>query len=143
MCAPTPPHVEVLPMQKRIRVFARVALWIGSSLAVSGPFAAGADIFAYRTDDGVFAYTDDRDKIPARYADDAVAVRDAHLHAYPRLTVEDTRAVREVSARMEKRLDYLRQLNAPTPRAREAATVAARRAVISVATGSAQAPTFE
>jgi hypothetical protein len=29
----------------------------------------------------VFAYTDDHDKVPARYAADAVTVRDSKLHA--------------------------------------------------------------
>src|SRR5262245_1631445 len=116
-------------MQKRTRVLARAGVLV-SSLVMSGPVAAGG-IFVYPTEDGVFAYTDDRDKIPARYADDAVAVHDSRLQTYPRLTIEDTRTAREVTARMEKRLDYLRQVNAPAPRAREAAPAAAGRTVIS------------
>jgi hypothetical protein len=115
-----------------------------SSLALAAPIAAAADIFAYRTEDGVFAYTDDMKKVPARYAADAVAVRDTQLAAYPRLTVEDTSATREVTSRMEKRLDYLRQMNAASAGQREvAAAAAAGRTVVSVATGNAQAPTID
>jgi len=118
-----------------------------SSLALAAPIAAAADIFAYRTEDGVFAYTDDRDNVPARYAADAVAVRDARLHAYPRLTIEDTSTARAVTSRMEKRLDYLRQMNAASAGEREvaaaAASATARPTIVSVATGNAQAPTID
>ena len=114
-----------------------------SSLALAAPIAAAADIFAYRTEDGVFAYTDDREKVPARYAADAVAVRDSRLDAYPRLTVEDTTAARAVTSQLEKRLDYLRQMNAASAAEREVAETAANRTVVSVATGNAQAPTLD
>ena len=100
---------------------------------VAAPIAA--DIIAYRTDDGVFAYTDDHDKVPARYAADAVTVRDTQLRTYPRLTVEDP-ASREVASRLEKRLDYLRQVNAASAPEREvAANSAAHNAVITIPTG--------
>jgi hypothetical protein len=116
-----------------------------SSLVLVAPVAATADIFAYRTEDGVFAYTDDREKVPARYAADAVAVRDSHLPAYPRLTLEDTTAARAVTSRLEKRLDYLRQMNAASAAERAVASSAsaANRTVVSVATGNAQAPTLD
>ena len=110
------------------------ALALASSL-FGAPIAA--DIIAYRTEDGVFAYTDDHDKVPARYAADAVTVRDSQLHTYPRLTIEDTTAAREVSARLEKRLDYLRQANAASAaeRAVAASNVAASQStVISIPT---------
>jgi hypothetical protein len=83
--------------------------------AIAMPTAVGADIFAWRTEDGVFSYTDDRENIPSRYADDAVSVPDSRLGAYKRLTVEDSAATREVTTRLERRLDYLRQLNAAAP----------------------------
>ncbi len=111
----------------------------GASALVSSLLAApiAADMIAYRTEDGVFAYTDDRDKVPARYAADAVTVRDSALHTYPRLTLEDTPAARAVTARLEKRLDYLRQLNAASAAEREvAANSAAKSTVISIPTGT-------
>ena len=112
--------------------------------ALAAPVAAGADIFAWRTEDGVFAYTDDRDNIPARYAGEAVAVRDRHLGSYRRLTVEDSEATRAVASRLERRLDYLRQVNAPrAAHAAEATATAPGRTVVSVATGSPQVPTLD
>ena len=63
-------------MLKRNLVLAGASALVSSLLAA--PIAA--DIIAYRTEDGVFAYTDDRDKVPARYAADAVTVRDSALH---------------------------------------------------------------
>lgn len=117
------------------------ALWVAVLMAT--PVAASADIFAWQTEDGVFSYTDDRKSIPARYAKDAVAVPDSRLQAYPRLTVEDTDAAREVSNRLERRLEYLRQLNTPAAPAPRATAPAAGRTTISVATGSAQAPTLD
>ncbi|HKA16616.1 MAG TPA: hypothetical protein VKH41_16465 [Myxococcota bacterium] len=103
---------------------------------VAAPIAA--DVIAYRTDDGVFAYTDDHDKVPARYAADAVTVHDTALHTYPRLTVEEPEA-RAVTSRLEKRLDYLRQVNAASAAEREVAAQAAAKAaqstVISIPTG--------
>jgi hypothetical protein len=116
----------------------------GASALVSSLLAApiAADVIAYRTEDGVFAYTDDRDKVPARYAADAVTVRDTALQTYPRLTLEDTPAARAVTASLEKRLDYLRQLNAASAAEREvanaanAANAAAKSTVISIPTGT-------
>ena len=120
-------------MSKRNWILAGASL-IAAALPVA-PIAA--DVIAYRTDDGVFAYTDDHDKVPARYADDAVTVRDSNLHSYPRLTVEDSTTTREVTARLEKRLDYLRQVNAASTAARAvAATAAGQGTVISIPTAS-------
>ncbi len=115
------------------------------AVLMATPVAASADIFAWRTEDGVYSYTDDRESIPARYAKDAVAVRDSRLQAYPRLTVEDTAATREVSTRLERRLEYLRQLNTQTAPARKStrSATASGRTTLSVATGNAQAPTLD
>src|SRR5262245_20877893 len=102
------------------------AVALAASL-VAAPIAA--DVIAYRTDDGVFAYTDDRDKVPARYAADAVTVHDTQLHAYPRLTVEEPES-RDVASRLEKRLDYLRQMNAASTAEREVAANAATQSTV-------------
>ena len=118
-------------------LFLAGATALASSL-LGAPIAAY--VIAYRTEDGVFAYTDDHDKVPARYAADAVTVRDSKLHSYPRLTIEDTTAARAVSSRLEKRLDYLRQANAASKAEREvAATAAAKQTVISIPATSAGA----
>lgn len=127
-------------MTKRSLVLAGAAA-LATSLS-GAPIAA--DVIAYRTEDGVFAYTDDREKVPARYAADAVTVRDAKLGSYPRLTVEDTASAREVTARLEKRLDYLRQVNAPSaaPHAAAADVSAPHGTVVTIPTAPG-APAIE
>jgi len=129
-------------MLKRSLVLAGASALVTSFLGA--PIAA--DVIAYRTEDGVFAYTDDHEKVPARYAADAVTVRDAKLQSYPRLTLEDTAAAREVSARLAKRLDYLRQANAASAAERAVAANASapQGTVVTIPThGSAGAPSIE
>lgn len=131
-------------MLKRNLILAGAGALASSLLAA--PIAA--DVIAYRTEDGVFAYTDDREKVPARYAGDAVTVRDSALQTYPRLTIEDTTTARAVSSRLEKRLDYLRQLNAASSAERAvAANAASQSTVISIPTGptgnGASSPSIE
>ncbi|MEM7412851.1 MAG: DUF4124 domain-containing protein [Myxococcota bacterium] len=119
---------------------------LGAAFLLATPMAASAEVYGWRTDDGVFAYTDDKDQIPSRYVDRAVRVNQKRLADYPRLTKEDTATTRSVSDRLAKRLEHLRRLNATE-------TVAARgyapsagaggRTTVSVATGSAQAPNLD
>lgn len=118
---------------------------LGLALALGLAAPAAADVYAWKTDDGVFAYTDDPKNIPARYAEEAVTVRDTRLDAYPRLTREDSQATRAVASRMEKRLEYLRRVNAldAQPRASRVRGAGEGRAVVTVATGSDQAPTMD
>ena len=112
------------------------------ALALLAPTASSAEMFAWRTDDGVFAYADDREKIPARYSDRAVRVGSQRFGDYERLTVEDSQTSRAVHERLRERLAYLRAFNgdesaaAGTPRGGAGTT-------ITVATGSPQAPTLD
>jgi Domain of unknown function (DUF4124) len=127
-------------MRTRSRVLGVVLT--GAALAL--PSLVHAEIYAWRTDDGVYAYTDDPERIPARYADQAVAVRDTHLGSYARLTRQDSAAAAAVSARLQQRLEYLRKLNASAPGASAAANASAPgRTTVTVATGSPQAPTLD
>lgn len=104
------------------------------------PAALSAEVFAWRTDDGVYAYTDDPKRIPARYADQVVEVSDPSLEGYARYTQEDSAASRVVAERLQRRLDYLRQVNgAPAVDGHSAPQAAGERS-ISVATGNRQAP---
>jgi hypothetical protein len=132
-------------------VLKRNLILVSASALVSSLLAAPivADVIAYRTEDGVFAYTDDAKKVPTRYAADAVTVRDSALQTYPRLTLEDTTAARAVTSRLEKRLDYLRQLNAASDAERAVAANASPQSstVISIPTGptgnGASSPSIE
>lgn len=51
------------------------------------PVAAYADFYQYETEDGVISFTDDAERIPARYADRAERHEDRALADYERLSV--------------------------------------------------------
>jgi hypothetical protein len=119
---------------------------IAGALPILGAFAwllvagaASGEVYAWRTEDGGYAYTDDPDQIPQRYADEAKPVGGAGLDGYERFTRTDPAATDRYAERLAKRLRYLREVNAasaPTrvaPRSRGVTSV-------SVATGNPQAP---
>lgn len=136
---------EGTPQRGRALAPAILQAVLALTLALGVVAPAAADVYAWKTDDGVFAYTDDPKNIPGRYADEAVTVRDTRLEAYPRLTREDSQATRAVAARMEKRLEYLRRVNAIDARSAAPRVHGGgeERATVTVATGSAQAPTMD
>ena len=113
------------------------------ALALAVPVAASAEIFAWRTDDGGFAYADHRDKIPARYASKAVPVRGQRFRDYDRLTVQDSRSSDAVNERLRQRLEYLRAFNHPAPEQGASARAAGGQTTLTVATGSPHAPTLD
>jgi hypothetical protein len=101
--------------------------------------AASAEIYAWRTEDGVYAYTDDPDQVPPRYAAQAKVVGSTGLDGYERYTRTDPGASRRYTDRLEKRLRYLRAANeAPVTTAATPSSVGVRS--VSIATGNAQAP---
>ena len=118
-----------------------------AGLALTGALiapAATADVYGWRTEDGSYAYTDNRDNIPSRYVADAVAVRDTRLDDYDRLTVQDSGAQDAVAARLERRLEHLRRVNASANPAPDAVATAGSGATrIQLSTGNAQAPTLD
>jgi len=71
-----------------------------------------AEIYAWRTEDGSYAYTDDRDQIPARYRDQAKVLPRAPLSGYERFTRQDPVAASHYADRLERRLQSLRAANA-------------------------------
>jgi Domain of unknown function (DUF4124) len=117
----------------------RLAL-AGGMLGLIAASAAQADIYAWRTEDGGYAYTDNRDQVPARYADQAHVRSDTDLREYERYTATDTAASERYAARLEARLRHLRtitgsQANAAAPVRRSDVRS------IAIATGNPQAPT--
>jgi hypothetical protein len=128
----------------RVRV-----LWavLGGVALTLPAVTAGGELYTWRTDDGVYAYTDDPKAVPARYADEVEVVPSAGLSGYERFTQQDGAAANRYADRMAKRLDYLRQVNAapapaPAPRGYAPAGAAATT-TISVATGNEQAPRLD
>lgn len=80
-------------------------------LALAAP-AAAEGIYAWRTDDGGYAYTDDPKSIPSRYREQAERREAAPLAGYQRFTPEDAPATARYAERLTARLEYLRSLNA-------------------------------
>jgi hypothetical protein len=95
---------------------------------------AGAEVYAWRTDDGGYAYTDDRDQIPARYRAQATAQQRAPLASYERYTRQDDEATAHYAERLARRLQALRAANAE-PHPAVAAASAASPGTLMVSTG--------
>jgi hypothetical protein len=110
-------------------------------LLVAG--AASAEIYAWRTEDGVYAYTDDPDQVPPRYAAEAKVIDSTGLNGYERYTRTDPAALQRYSDRLEKRLRYLRTVNEAPAQAAAAAPRSSGVRSVSIATGNAQAPTID
>lgn len=105
-----------------------------------------AETYGWRTEDGVYAYTDDPQHIPARYADQARLVPLRSLRSYERYTPQDPVASNHYANRLADRLAYLRGLNAAPPpavAARAGAPAAAPQGSISFSTGGANDPRIE
>ncbi len=96
---------------------------------------AGAEIYAWRTDDGGYAYTDDPDQIPARYRARATEQQRAPLAGYERYTRQDDEASARYAERLERRLQALREANAEPRQAPAAAPAASTPGTLMVSTG--------
>src|SRR5262245_60574123 len=94
----------------------------GACLALGIAQAAMADVYAWRTEDGGYAYTDDRDQIPARYRAQAKLLKGTSLAGYERYTPQDPKAASQYAERLERRLESLRAANAAAANAAPAAT---------------------
>lgn len=143
--------VEVKSMQWQQKQHKRIGQrWLALGLALGVVLAAPAafcDVYAWRTEDGTYAYTDNRDHVPARYADQVKVISTGKLKDYARFTPQVKADGDRYAAALEKRLQYLRQVNdsAPaaiaTPVAATAAT--APGSMLSLSTGDSRAPQIE
>lgn len=121
-----------------------VALGLGLAFLLAAP-AVSAEIYAWRTEDGGYAYTDDRDQIPPRYASQAKLVRSRSLGDYERFTPQDAAAGQDYATKLAARLERVRALNAagaPAP-VRAAAAPAVAGSTIAFATGDPRAPEIQ
>ncbi|MGH0031487.1 MAG: DUF4124 domain-containing protein [Myxococcota bacterium] len=123
-----------------------LAVMMGFGLCLAAP-AAFAEVYSWRTEDGGYAYTDDKDQIPARYAKQARALPSTSLDRYERFTPQDGAAASDYAARLEQRLERLRAMNAGhgASRAPHAAVAAAPvpQNTLSLSTGNDQAPEIQ
>ncbi|HVN40006.1 MAG TPA: hypothetical protein VMW19_17710 [Myxococcota bacterium] len=118
---------------------------LGACLALVVAQTAAAEMYAWRTDDGGYAYTDDKDQIPERYRAQAKLVSNASLKSYERYTPEDPQASARYAERLERRLAALRAMNAVAPQApvAHAAPGAPHSGSLMISTGNANAPAIE
>ena len=86
-------------MRKLMQWCGGVALAAGLGLAAQ---PAQADrMFAWTTEDGVYSYTDDFKKVPARYKEQVTIVDRKSLDDYKRFTPKDAAATGRYEARLE------------------------------------------
>ena len=81
------------------------------SILIASPIQAGT-LYAWETEDGVHAFTDDLKKIPPRYREQAVEQATSGLGDYERYTRNDPKATQNYQQRLSERLERLRHLNA-------------------------------
>jgi hypothetical protein len=65
----------------------RILLLIGFGVLAAGVATAAGNYYRYQTDSGSIAFTDELERVPAKYRDDAVAVAPKHINDYDRMTV--------------------------------------------------------
>ncbi len=122
---------------------ARLAIGIVLGLVLGAP-AAFAEMYSWRTEDGGYAFTDDRDHVPARYAGQVTVLPSRKLADYERFTPQDDTARSQQASRLAERLSYLRSVNVPTPYAAgPAVTSATMQRTISLSTGDPRAPEIQ
>lgn len=114
-------------------------------LALGMAQAAAAEIYAWRTEDGGYAYTDNRDHIPARYRAQAKPIGSRSLSSYERYTPQDPAASARYAERLERRLSALRAANAQGAVASRAAAAAAAPSAgtLLVTTGGENSPQIQ
>lgn len=120
-----------------------IALALGLALALVAP-AAWAEVYMWRTEDGGYAYTDDRDQVPARYASQVQVLGARDLESYERYTAQDAEASRAYADRLSARLERLRAMNAaPAHAGSQHAAHAQPQRTLALSTGDDRAPYIE
>lgn len=119
------------------------ALVLGLGVALIAP-AVAAEIYSWRTEDGGYAYTDDRDQVPARYANQVKVLRDRKLEAYDRYTPQDGAAGHDYAEKLSARLERLRAVNASAAQpALRQAPGALPQNTLALSTGDDRAPLIQ
>jgi hypothetical protein len=135
----------MLSWNRGVSFAARVSIAAGLVLGVAQ--VASADIYAWRTEDGGYAYTDNKDHIPARYRAQAKAIGDRSLSTYKRFTPQDSEAGARYAEKLTQRLQALRAANAQSAQASRAVAAASGAApatgTLLVSTGSGNAPQIQ
>ncbi len=108
--------------------------------------AAAKTVYSWRTEDGVYAFTDDRGAIPARYRAEARTRSSAHLRNYDRYTPQVPGIGDAYAAELAERLEHLREFNREVPETRSRPQTAGFGGVsetIRLSTGVENAPAID
>ena len=100
------------------------------------PISAGS-LYAWRSEDGVYSFTDDQNAIPERYRDAADVSESTGLVDYPRLTVQVASRSAEQGKRRQERLQALRDDSKRALEGRAQPDLASQRGGAVVSLGSA------
>ena len=115
-----------------------------AALVLAGTAAAESAYYAWRTDEGAYAFTDDARAIPEAYRKQAQRRTLRSLESYGRLTPSNPRATSDYAQRLDARLAYLRERNERATGPETAARTARRSApAIAVRTGGEDSPLLE
>lgn len=113
--------------------------WLPTAALVLGVGLSGtasAEIYAWRTEDGGYAFTDDAKAIPPRYRDQAEVRPGGSLRSYARFTPRDDAASRDYAQRLSERLAALRDRNADPGEEPEAAEAGRESVTLRTGRGS-------
>jgi hypothetical protein len=83
-------------------------------LAALATPALGGTLYKWTTEDGSVAFTDDSKRVPDRYRSQVETIETGGLDGYERFTPTDSTAVASQRARLEARLERLRESAAVT-----------------------------
>ena len=142
--------VPLISMEAHAMLKRSIRSWtalVGTGALLAGGLAAAEEIYAWRTSDGAYAFTDDEKAIPPRYRDRVEIRRMEGLEGYQRFTPKDDEDTHRYEERLTARLEHLRALNrqakAPSsgaPADSAAPTPAAPREQITLRIGRRDAP---
>ncbi len=134
-------------MRKLFRIGSLFGAGVISALVWVAPLPDSAGtVYSWRTDDGGYAFTDDRKAIPARYRDRVRTRSSARLRHYDRYTPQAAGAGAAYAADLAARLEHLRAFNGEEPRSRIGPGTArfdGAAGTIRLSTGGEGAPTID
>jgi hypothetical protein len=105
--------------------------------ALSALPAVAGSLYAWRSEDGVYSYTDDRNAVPERYRGSAQVSESKSLEDYDRFTVQVGSPGPGREARLHERLQALREANKQFVATASSQDAAAQQGAATVSLGSA------
>lgn len=98
-----------------MKLFTRTLTGAAVAFALAAPASAGT-LYAWRTDEGAFAFADELRRVPEKYRDRVEKRETRSLSGHERYTPQDDAAVDAYASALESRLQTLRQRSAALER---------------------------